>query len=101
MGLNPHVHLTHLRRTWFSLTQQKVRNCFYKQNNIMERKRGREKNRMRKRRRWEGREEEKSLGDGHGYLEAKILVTLILGSETLFTMCKRGGEKERNEKTFL
>lgn len=64
----------------------------------MERKRGREKNRMRKRRRWQGREEEKSLGDGHGYPKAngaaKMLVTFILGSETLFTMCKRGREKE-------
>ena len=53
---------------------------------------------MRKRRRWQGREEEKSLGDGHGYLKAngaaKMLVTFILGSETLFTMCKRGREKE-------
>lgn len=60
---------------------------------------------MRKRRRWEDRQEQKSLGDGHGYPKAngaaKMLVTLILGSETLFTMCKRGGGKERKEKTFL
>ena len=83
MGLNPHVHLTHLCRTWFSLTQQKVRNCFYKQNNITERE-GEEKNRMRKRRRCEDRQEEKSLGDGHGYPKANGAAKMLVNSHSRF-----------------